>query len=175
MFCCFSELESDAKMGFDEDQKDEQVEVLVKNRTVIRGKVTKLVKDLREYRSGDIDQDDLAYKIYVLEQTEKRLAETQTKLDCKGVADDTSHADSLQEELFKARRVLSRVENAPTPQMDSKGLKVSDVNLPIFSGDLHQWSEFWDLFKVAVHSNRRYVAVQKFSILKGHLSGKLVR
>ena len=29
--------------------------------------------------------------------------------------------------------------------------------------------EFWELFKVSIHSNPRYAAVQKFVLLKSHL------
>ena len=45
-----------------------------KTRTKFRGRVTKLVNDLREYRqSKDIDQDDLAYKIHFFGKTTERL------------------------------------------------------------------------------------------------------
>ena len=40
----------------------------VKLRTRLRGKVTKLTNDLRQYRlSQDVDQDDLAYKVHALD------------------------------------------------------------------------------------------------------------
>ena len=149
-----------------------------RTRTKLRGKVTKLTNDLRDYRqSKEVDQDDLAYKIHVLETQLTELRLVQTELDKTGIRDETNHDDLASEEIFKAKRLLVRVETeghanaATSAQSNVSRLKVSDVKLPVFSGDLLQWSEFWDLFEVAVHTNSRYATVQKYVILKSHLSG----
>ena len=89
-------------------EKSEEVEVLLKNRTSLRGKVTKLTNDFKEYRAGEVDQNDLAYKIHVLEQLEQKMISLQDVLSSKGVSDETPHLDNLREEVFKARRHLSR-------------------------------------------------------------------
>ena len=153
------------------------MEELIKQRTSQRGKVTKLTGELREYRgSTDVNDDDLAYMIDVLVRLETDMLAVQKQLTAEGFTDDTSHMEKLREEVFKGKRLLSRLEikhvtTSVSVQPDKSHLKVSDVSLPVFGGNLMAWSEFWDLFEVVVHSNPRYATVQKFAILKSHLSG----
>ena len=153
------------------------MEDLVK-RTVLRGKVTRLTNDLREYcirRPQQVNDDDLAYMMHVLEQLETEMITMQKQLDIEGVVDDSSHLEKLRlrEEVFKGKRLLAKLEkhaDVVTSHSDKSNLKVSDVKLPVFGGDVMTWSEFWDLFEV-VHGNTRYAVVQNFAILKSHLSG----
>lgn len=153
----------------------------VKARTKLRGKATRLSNDLKEYRSSDsVDQDDLAYKIHVLEKVKADLSEVQTTLDKEGLYDDSNHVEVMAEELFKASRLLSRLECSSGPtsrsrpardfedqQLDLRSSLV--VKLPTFEGDIMKWAEFWELFKVYIHNNPRYAEIQKFVLLKSHL------
>ena len=148
---------------------------LLKKRTVMRGKATRLANECRDYRGQEhINDDDLAYMIHMLEQLEADMLVVQKQLDAEGHVDDTSHMDKLREEVFKGKRLLTKLEkraDAVPVQSEKSHLKVSDVTLPVFSGDVMSWAEFWDLFDVVVHENPRYAVVQKFAILKSHLSG----
>ena len=150
----------------------------LKSRTRLRGKATRLSNDLREYRKSDkLDQDDLAYKIHLLSQVRTELREVQVTLDKAGQHSDTNHDDVMSEEIFKASRLLGRLESSSASanadrsyddqQLDLKSSLV--VKLPTFDGDVLKWGEFWELFKVSIHSNPRYAAVQKFVLLKSHL------
>ena len=91
----------------------------------------------------EVDQDDLAYKIHVLEQLMQQMMMLQEDLDGHLLIDESSHLDNIREEVFKAKRLLIRVESrtATIPaqtqvQVVSKQLKVSDVKLTVYSGDL---------------------------------------
>lgn len=53
--------------------------------------------------------------------------------------------------------------------------RLSNLNLPTFSCNPHNWSTFWDSFKAAVHSNTTLGGVQKFSYLKAQLTGDASR
>ena len=82
------------------------MEDLKKQRTTLRGKVTKLTNELREYRGAkDVNDDDLAYMIHVLEQLQTDIMEVQKQLDVDGVDDETSHVERLREEIFKGKRL----------------------------------------------------------------------
>ena len=151
----------------------------LKIRSRLRGKATRLCNDLREYRTSSIaDQDDLAYKIHVLEKVRMELKEVQTMLDKVELFDDSNHDDMMSEELFKASRLLSRLESASdNPSLPDRSFADQQfdlrsslvVKLPTFEGDVLKWAEFWELFKVSVHSNKRYADVQKFVLLKSLL------
>ena len=63
------------------------------------------------------------------------------------------HLEKLREEVFKGRRVLAKLEKQAevvTSHSDKSDLKVSDVKLPVFSGDVMTWSEFWDFLMVSM-------------------------
>ncbi|KAF0293852.1 hypothetical protein FJT64_008401 [Amphibalanus amphitrite] len=87
----------------------------------------------------------------------------QVSLDKEGVLDETNHVELALEEVFKSERVLGRLESkppGPSPaaaaspeEFDLKSSLV--VRLPTFEGDVLQWPEFWELFRVAIHLNQR--------------------
>ena len=57
----------------------------LKLRTRLRGKATRLSNDLKEYRSSSkVDQDDLAYKIHVLEKVKADLRDVQVTCSREG-------------------------------------------------------------------------------------------
>lgn len=47
--------------------------------------------------------------------------------------------------------------------------------MPTFAGDVLKWKEFWDMFNAAVHSNEKYVNIDKFNCLKSKLSGEALQ
>ncbi|MCP3662415.1 MAG: DUF1759 domain-containing protein, partial [Gammaproteobacteria bacterium] len=61
------------------------------------------------------------------------------------------------------------VEPAPIPFHG--GLKLPKLNAPSFNGSPIKWDEFWDVFDSSVHSNPNLSDVQKFTYLKGMLTG----
>ena len=160
---------------------------LLKVRTRLRAKATKLSNDLKDYRQRDqatLDQDDLAFKIHVLKELLSDLESCQSKLDGldKGAADETNHVDVMKEEIFKASRLLSRLEEdskasrsrstEAAAQPVNHDMKVPlSVKVPVFKGDLMEWPEFWELFSISVHNNSSYANIQKFVLLKSHLAG----
>ena len=104
------------------------------------------------------------------------LSRVHDVLDKAGVQDESNHGELASEELFKAKRVLARLESTPARtaehvvdvgQFDLRSSLM--VKLPTFDGDIMKWMEFWELVEVSVHCNPKYAAVQKFVILKSHL------
>ena len=58
-----------------------------------------------------------------------------------------------------------------TPAAKMPRVKLPELSLNPFSGDVTQWLTFWDLFKSAVHDNDQLTGVDKFNYLKSLLTG----
>ena len=80
---------------------------------------------------------------------------------------DRQKQDS-SEKAEKVESVTSVAKNTScTPKM-----KLPKTDLRKFSGDVLDWPEFWDIFRVAVHDNIDIPPVQKFVYLKSLLTGE---
>ena len=152
---------------------DKEGEVLRQKRTIARGKATKLIKELASCDKSE--EDELALRIHHLEKHVEFMDGLQSELDKLGVADDSSHVQDMSDAVFKAKRVLSRLEREPVVDAvhhcQRKDFKL-EIKLPKFSGEVEQWPEFWNLFRVAVHENKRCTPVERFVHLKSYLIGK---
>ena len=83
-----------------------------RTRIKLRGKLTKLTNDLKDYRqSKEVEQDDLAYKVHILEKVSDGLRLVQAALDKVGITDETNNNELASEELFKAKQLLARLES----------------------------------------------------------------
>jgi len=60
----------------------------------------------------------------------------------------------------------------PSPKHTSSApkIKLPKTDVRKFSGDVLEWPEFWDIFRVAVHDNVEIPTEQKFAYLKSLLS-----
>ena len=160
------------------------MEQLIKNRTSLRTKATNISRSLDEARHEEhTDQDDLAYLIFSGEKLIQEINSNQDELDSLEVYDDSKHLALLTEQLFKANRLLKRLEAKPTTTNNEQRLDertviltseptVSNISIPKFHGDLMAWAKFSEVFNSFVHSNIRYNDVQKLVILKTHLGGE---
>jgi hypothetical protein len=54
-------------------------------------------------------------------------------------------------------------------------VKLPKLNLINFSGNILEFESFWDLFKSAVHDNKKLSAIQKFQYLKGQRSDGVLK
>ena len=156
---------------------------LLATRTKLRSKATKLCNDIRSYREGDrkaLDPDQLALKLHHVKKLQSEMQGVQVQLDKMGQTDDTNHSQITEDEVFLGSRMLARLEKAeeaedkaehqiPTAYTELKTALA--LKIPTFQGDIMKWAEFWELFVVAVHNNPKFAKVQKFVVLKSHLTG----
>ncbi|VDO38741.1 unnamed protein product [Heligmosomoides polygyrus] len=68
--------------------------------------------------------------------------------------------------MTKGTETTSRPSVEPTQYV-----KLPPFDLPDFSGDMHAFPEFWELFSVAIHNNNSVPTISKFLYLKGKLKG----
>ncbi|KAJ8974304.1 hypothetical protein NQ317_009544, partial [Molorchus minor] len=62
--------------------------------------------------------------------------------------------------------------NVPTSVVDSKSIKLPNVQIPTFTGKFEEWHSFVDLFTSMIHDNKDLSNVQRFYYLKGYLQGE---
>ena len=97
-----------------------------------------------------------------------------------GVIDKVSQLKVLKEELEQRRRgsEVRQVQTQPTPGIaniwspqDIGPLKLPQLDIAPFSGDILKWQEFWDAFEASVHQ-AKYAPVDKLNYLKSKLKGE---
>ena len=54
----------------------------------------------------------------------------------------------------------------------STTVKLPKLDMTIFSGDKLRWTEFWDSFECAIHTNKKLSDIEKFNYLKNKVSGE---
>ena len=64
---------------------------------------------------------------------------------------------------------LSRIWSPSSPAGTTKQ---PQIDIPLFTGDILKWKEFWDMFKASVHKEKRYTQIDKFICWKSKFTGK---
>ncbi|GFQ81674.1 retrovirus-related Pol polyprotein from transposon 17.6, partial [Trichonephila clavata] len=99
----------------------------------------------------------------------------ETDID-KFVKEQLSIQESIDDVILKLKREnekLSSLSNsdARTERFSLETVKLPKLTLPTFSGNLHDWITFKDLFKASVHNNSNLSNAQKLQYLKSSLKG----
>ena len=145
------------------------------------------LKSLQE--QGDrANSDDLSYAIYSLEKQYSSLEKIDIELSTLGVPRDRKFAEEVDELVFRAKRLLSRLDlserRLEAGERDRRSLDVSlcegsiltgsvrlpQYDLPKFSGNVLQYQEWRDNFDVVVAS-QILPDHMKFSYLRQSLQG----
>ena len=58
-----------------------------------------------------------------------------------------------------------------TSDVKMQKIKLPEIPLPTFSGNIIEWPSFWDSFKSTIHSNTRVAKIDKFKYLMAQLEG----
>lgn len=85
--------------------------------------------------------------------------------------------DDCESEMHDIRMSVSELKNriksqrsGPTPN-----LKVEDIKISPFYGDLSEWPTFKDIFNSLIHESSHYSKVEKMYRLKSYLKGEAGR
>lgn len=82
----------------------------------------------------------------------------------------TSITQMLAETQSATQGLLQKLVDDKPPTMQN--VKLPNLELPTFNGNIMAYQEFHDLFTATIHSNMSLSPVQKFGYLKKYLSGK---
>ena len=96
---------------------------------------------------------------------------------------ESSHVQGFERRLTQIQEQVTSIQSSHTshpteglssiwtPPLPVGSIKPPHLDMPTFAGDVLKWKEFWDMFNAAVHSNEKYVNIDKFNCLKSKLSG----
>ena len=112
-----------------------------------------MCNEFQTYRKTDrasIYSDQLALKLQHLSKVQGELHGVQAQLDNVGQSDESTHLQTVEDEIFLGSRVLSHLEEAEKVQSKGSSWNVElksyiTVKIPSFHGDAIKWPEFWEL------------------------------
>ncbi|XP_049316541.1 uncharacterized protein LOC125779310 [Bactrocera dorsalis] len=80
-----------------------------------------------------------------------------------------------QEYKIIIERITEKLNNYNSPQTMYSNIKLQEIKIPMFYGEMKQWSSFHDLFKSLVHDSKHFTEVEKMFRLKTSLGGEAGR
>ena len=107
-------------------------------------------------------------------ETRSSLGRAQTAAQSSNPSPDSS-SDSVLRDILD--RLTGHVTAPPPsrtglPARQQATVKLPTLQIPTFSGDPLKWTAFLDAFNAAVHENASLSAVEKFTYLRGRLTGE---
>ena len=149
----------------------EQKLVLEEKRIALTGKLEKL-KELDDEIINILSEDEKDLEAEILEdieESETLKSEVQTLILM-------INSSLLNKNPNKEHSVASTSSTQPSTSSVSsstvpitKQVRLPRLEVPKFSGKVHEWQEFWDGFSSAIHENDSLTPVDKFSYLRGLL------
>ncbi|XP_078355162.1 uncharacterized protein LOC144639738 [Oculina patagonica] len=174
--------------------KTKQIDQLRRARTGLRGWMKRDFDAVRNMIESDLPEvtrveEKLDSIVARLQKAEDLQMEIEKLLDDDTQVGDEVEAqgpwfDMVRERIHDVKLWLknSQKQNesaklepiAPSPKHTSSTpkIKLPKTDLRKFSGDVLDWPEFWDIFRVAIHDNVEIPTVQKFVYLKSLLSNE---
>ncbi|KRX12795.1 hypothetical protein T07_2665 [Trichinella nelsoni] len=62
-------------------------------------------------------------------------------------------------------------ESVPISQAGSSNVRLPKLEIKKFSGEYHDWQQFYDEFEATINSNPTLSSIEKFNYLRSLLSG----
>ncbi|XP_053685762.1 uncharacterized protein LOC128735296 [Sabethes cyaneus] len=170
-------------------QKITKLKILYRRRTNILGSAN-LIKIFDEsFDPTKIDQ--LPIRIQRLDALWREFEETQDEIEVLEDTDDEFSQERLEFQTLyyelkgslQSKIPLQQSQPPPPPQVQSvpsfnpvqSNIRLPEMKLKEFSGDLDDWVTFRDLFVSLIHSNLQLTAVQKMHYLRATLTGDAAR
>ncbi|XP_055701775.1 uncharacterized protein LOC129801041 [Phlebotomus papatasi] len=83
--------------------------------------------------------------------------------------------DVMSELLGTHKSGIEAVANSINTRTSKSNLKLPQIDLPVFTGNISDWQEFHDLFSSTIHTKAELTTSEKFQYLKSSLSGEPAR
>ena len=74
--------------------------------------------------------------------------------------------------LLEQQRQILKEHEMNILQNQRSAFKLPNLEVPMFDGNILQWTEFWNLFQVAVDQNAHLSEIEKLCYLKSRLTGE---
>lgn len=169
----------------------DEMRALIVRRATIKAQLTRFKSYLEKW-SERPDEQQLVERFEKFRTTWVSFDEVQTSIELdttdtgtQAAANERAHFEELYFELAaRAQRRLASVRPPTTndnitmaqdqlPIQNVKAnIKLSTINLPIFSGNYEEWLGFCDNFTSIVHDNANLTPVQQLQYLRSSLKGE---
>ncbi|XP_045477876.1 uncharacterized protein LOC123683021 [Harmonia axyridis] len=155
------------------------IDNLVKQRTILKSKLTRIVN---WFGQDDLkDREEYSARKSQLEQIFKDYENVQTQLELFDSASYEEDRDILETKVYlkvisMATRTMNQFENSqnqkPNKPTTHSSIKLPEISIPNFSGDIEQWPSFFELFNALITDNDNLSDIQRLMYLKSALSKK---
>ena len=115
---------------------------------------------MKEAEEADEIQEKISFKLICIEEALREISESKESVS------ERSQKSESRESIPES--VKSSETTASLPQNAAK-IKLPKLEIKKFNGKLQEWSEFWDSFDSAIHSEQGLAKVDKFKYLRGFL------
>ena len=129
------------------------------------------------------------FMIQIMERSDQLLAVEKTLQERKSVIEKgepttdgkIDHLIQLQAQMqeqivqfqqLQIKQMQEKEKSQEATQGTFSSVKLPKLEMLSYSGDKLKWKEFWDSFEATVHKNTKLSPIEKFSYLKGKLSGE---
>ena len=156
------------------------------NRNVVNGIVTRMLDKIR--KDPFVDDDKLELEAMLLTVKEKMnliknldeeiLNHVSTEEIDEEIDNSTQFEIKIVKEIKRTELFLKKKSNdfdtsstVTARSVTQNTVKLPKLSIKKFSGDPIQWQQFYDTFDAVVNKNESISKVEKFTYLKGYLSG----
>lgn len=169
------------------DPSEQLIKELVKQRGVLKGRLTKLSAYVNSFENQVLDRSKRAELNLRIQGASNLLSEfNQIQMKLDGVLPESDYDEQLEERecfenkyysiIAQAECVLGNDSVPATVRNECSGnahqaVKLPTINLPTFDGSYEQWLEFKNTYVSLVHMSNTISIIQKFHYLKSSLKG----
>lgn len=157
---------------------------LIAKKRVLKTKLTKMKQKLSALELETSDYELFNENLKQLENEFKELFDSLYSVCKEDAIDDYIKEqeevnDTIDDMAFDLNRKLSKNKtkdrSAELNLNSETNIKLPKINLPSFSGNLHEWLSFKDIFKASIHQNKNLSDAMKLQYLKSSLKGDAFR
>jgi hypothetical protein len=170
-----------------------KMEIAKRNRTASRRQATKLMRQCEELKGSQDEAVKLkTFKIQMQEKREELKRLDQEIINMNEKEDDDleeefegsqKYQSALIEEIQKIDNILEKMEEKGRsidqvfrdPAQKKQEVKLPKITLPIFNGDIEEWTSFWQIFYNSVHQREELTDIEKMTYLISLLQGEAAR
>lgn len=168
-----------------------ELTALFRRRTTARSLLTRAYNKTKEIIDDKPALSAVNVRLEYLEKNFANFEDIQDGIEQLVEEDDLDGENSVREDVeeqyLEHKALLLSIYEEVTPvnpvnppdrpiqshhNMDTGRAKLPRMELPTFSGDVKEWTSFYDLFKVMVHDKPGLTEVEKLQYLKGCVHGE---
>ncbi|XP_073965340.1 uncharacterized protein isoform X2 [Choristoneura fumiferana] len=167
-----------------ETEQKEKLSILIKRRGTIKGKITRMTNYINNFNKETDDLNEIKARSTDLQKVMEDYENVQSSIEEYATASDREYEEersSVETKYYSLKSSMERLLDSPISNssqhsnknyyMSSPLVKLPQLELPTFHGELKEWPTFKNLFTCAVDRSN-IPTLQKFQYLKTALKGE---